>query len=98
MTQCFLLQFHYLTRFLTQDVIPFLNNVIFQYTNPLSFETEPHNIHTIPFSREHRDSYLYYFWYQTIERIHSQNLLPPVIRRRRKFIQNMLSEKQNLNS
>ena len=32
----------------TQDVIPFLNNIIFQYTNPLSFETEPHSVHTIP--------------------------------------------------
>ena len=29
-------------RSLTQDVIPFLNNIIFQYTNPFSFETEPH--------------------------------------------------------
>ena len=28
-------------RSLTQDVIPFLNNIILQYTNPLSFETEP---------------------------------------------------------
>ena len=33
-------------RSLTQDVIPFLNNIIFQRTNPLSFETEHHNIHT----------------------------------------------------
>ena len=34
-------------RSLPQDVIPFLNNITFQYTNPLSFETEPHNIHII---------------------------------------------------
>ena len=34
-------------RSLTQDVIPFLNNLIFQYTNPLPFETEPYTIHTI---------------------------------------------------
>ena len=27
-------------RSLTQDVIPFLHNLIFQYLNPLSFETE----------------------------------------------------------
>ena len=33
-------------RSLTQDVIPFLNNIIFQYTN-LSFETEPILIHTV---------------------------------------------------
>ena len=29
-------------RSLTQDEIPFLHNLIFQYTNSLSFETEPH--------------------------------------------------------
>ena len=28
-------------RSLIQDVTPFLNNLIFQYTNPLPFETEP---------------------------------------------------------
>ena len=33
-------------RSLIQDVTPFLNNIIFQYTNPLP--------------REHCDSYLYY--------------------------------------
>ena len=46
---------------LTQDVIPLLNNIIFQYRNPLSFEAEAHTIHTIPSIREHCDSYLYYF-------------------------------------
>ena len=45
-------------RSLTQDVIPFLNNITFQYTNPLPFETEPHTIHTIRSAREHCDSYL----------------------------------------
>ena len=44
--------------FLTPDVIPFLNNIIFEYTNPLSFETEPHNKHTNPLVREHCGSYL----------------------------------------
>ena len=39
-------------RSLIQDVTPFLNNIIFQYTNPLPFETEPHTIHTIPLARE----------------------------------------------
>ena len=29
-------------RSLIQDVTLFLNNIIFQYTNPLPFETEPH--------------------------------------------------------
>ena len=44
-----------------------MNNLIFQYTNPLPFETEPHAIHTIPLAREHCDSYLYYIRYKTLE-------------------------------
>ena len=44
-------------RSLIQDVTPFLQNIIFQYTNPLPFETEPHILHTIPLIREHCDSY-----------------------------------------
>ena len=40
----------------TQDVKPFLNNLIFQYTNSLPFETETHSIHTIPLIRELLDS------------------------------------------
>ena len=52
-------------RSLIQDVTPFLNNIIFQYTNPLPFETEPHILHTIPLVREHCDSYLYYIQYKT---------------------------------
>ena len=43
------------------DVTPFLHNLIYQYTNPPSFETEAHSIHTIPLLREHLDAYLYYF-------------------------------------
>ena len=50
-------------RSLTHDVIPFLNNFIFQNTNSLSFETEAHIIHTIPLIQEHCDSYLYYLQY-----------------------------------
>ena len=46
-------------RSITQDINPFLRNLIFQYTNPLPFETEPHSIHTKPLLREHLDSYLY---------------------------------------
>ena len=60
-------------RSLTQDVKPFLNNIIFQYTNPLPFETEPHTIHTIPLAREHCDSHLYYNRYKTLEITPSQN-------------------------
>ena len=60
-------------RSLTQDVTPFLNNIIFQYTNLLPFETEPHTIHAIPLAREHCDSYLYYIRYKTLEITPSQN-------------------------
>ena len=45
-------------RSLIQYVTPFLQNIIFQYTNPLPFETETHILHTIPLIREHCDSYL----------------------------------------
>ena len=58
---------------LTQNVIPFLHNLIFQYTNPIPFETEPRTIHTIPLAREHFDSYLYYIRYKTLEITSSQN-------------------------
>ena len=62
----------------TQDVTPFLNNIIFQYTNPLPFETEAHSIHTIPLLREHFDSYLFYFRYKTLEIIPSQKPFQPI--------------------
>ena len=54
-------------------MIPFLNNIIFQYTNPLSFETEPHHIDTNPLIRLHCDSYLYCLRYKTLEPLRSQN-------------------------
>ena len=70
------------TRSLTQDVIPFLHDLIFQYTHPLSFEAEPYSIDTIPLIREHYDSYLYYFRYKTLEINQSQTcfqiLLNPI--------------------
>ena len=59
-------------RSFTQDVIPSLKNLIFQYTNPFPFETEPHSIYTIPLLREHLDSYLYYIRYKTIDITPSQ--------------------------
>ena len=59
-------------RSLIQDVTPFLQNIIFQYTNPLPFETEPHILHTIPLVREHCDSYLYYIHYKTLDITPSQ--------------------------
>ena len=60
-------------RSLIQDVTPFLNNIIFQYTNPLPFETDSHIIHTIPLARELCDSYIYYIRYKTVEITPSQN-------------------------
>ena len=59
-------------RSLIQDVTSFLNNIIFQYTNPLPFETEPHTVHTIPLAREHCDSYFSYIRYKTLEITSSQ--------------------------
>ena len=61
-------------RSLIQDVTPFLNTIIFQYTNPLPFETEPHTLHIIPLAREHCDSYLYFIRYKTLEITSSQFL------------------------
>ena len=59
-------------RSLIQDVTPFLNNIIFQYTNPLPFKIEPHTVHAIPLVREHCDSYLHYIRYKTLEITPSQ--------------------------
>ena len=42
-------------RSLSQDVIPFQNNIIYQNTIPISLETEAHTIHTILLIREHCD-------------------------------------------
>ena len=56
-----------------QDIIPFLHNNLFQYTNPFSFETEPHHLNTIALVREDCDSYLYYLRYKTLEPSRSQN-------------------------
>ena len=62
----------------TQDVIPFLNKLIFQYTNPLSFETEPHSIHIIPLLRQHLDAYLYYIRYKTFDTTPSHQPFPVI--------------------
>ena len=54
-------------RSITHDINPPLQNLIFQYKNPLLFETEPHSIHTIPLLREHLDSYLNYLRFKIYE-------------------------------
>ena len=52
-------------RSLSHDIKPFLTNLIFQYKNPLPFETEARSILTIPLLREHLDSQLFYIRYKT---------------------------------
>ena len=64
-------------RFLTQAVIPFLNNLIFQYTNPIAFETEAHTMHTIPLIPEPFE-FLYYFKYKTLDIKTSQTPFPDI--------------------
>ena len=59
-------------RSITHYINPFLQTLIFQYTNPLTFETEHHSIHTIPLLREHLDSYFYYIRHKTYELTPSQ--------------------------
>ena len=50
---------HRVTRNLSQTLSEFLINLI-NSTVPLSFETFPEDIYTIPLIREHHDSYSYY--------------------------------------
>ena len=49
-----------ITRDVSQTLTHFLNNLIYNSTTPLSFETYPEDIYTAPLIREHHDSYLYY--------------------------------------
>ena len=42
------------------EIKPFLNNIVYNYTKPLSFENEPYSLGTIPLIREHLDTYLFY--------------------------------------
>ena len=42
------------------EIKPFLHNIVYNYTQPLSFENEPYGLKTIPLIREHRDTYLFY--------------------------------------
>ena len=47
-------------------VVKFIQNIISHYTQPLSFENEPHTIETIPLIREHLDTYLFYIRYKVL--------------------------------
>ena len=42
------------------EIKPFLHNIVYNYTKPLSFENEPYSLETIPLIREHLDTYLFY--------------------------------------
>ena len=39
---------------------PFLHNIVYNYTKPLSFEMEPYSLETIPLIKELLDTYLFY--------------------------------------
>ena len=47
-------------RHINKDLIPFLENIMYNYTNSLDCEQEPHTITSFTLIREHLDSYLYY--------------------------------------
>ena len=42
------------------EIKPFLNNIVYNYTKPLSFENEPYSLETILLIEEHLDTYLFY--------------------------------------
>ena len=48
------------TRDTSQTLTQFLNNLIYNSTTHLPFETYPEDIYTFPLISEHHDSYLYY--------------------------------------
>ena len=42
------------------EIKPFLHNIVYNYTKPLSFENEPYSLEAIPLIRENLDTYLFY--------------------------------------
>ena len=42
------------------EIKPLLHIFFYDYTHPLPFENEPYSLETIPFIREHLDTYLFY--------------------------------------
>ena len=42
------------------EIKAFLHNIVYSYTQPLSFENEPCSLETIPLIREHLHTYLFY--------------------------------------
>ena len=49
------------------ELKPFLQNIIYNYTQPLTFENEPFTLETIPLIREHLDTYLFYIRYRVTD-------------------------------
>ena len=47
-------------RVVKTEIKPFLRNIVYNFTTPLSFENEPHTLETIYLIREHLDTYLCY--------------------------------------
>ena len=47
------------------EIKPFLHNIVYNYTQPLSFENEPYSLETIPLIREHLDTYVFYIGYRS---------------------------------
>ena len=47
------------------EIKPFLHEIVYNYTQPLSFENEPYSLETIPLFREHLDTYLFYIRYRS---------------------------------
>ena len=47
-----------------REITPFLQNIINNYTQPLSFENEPFTIETIPLIREHLETCFFYIRYR----------------------------------
>ena len=45
------------------EIKPFLHNIVYNFTQPPSFQSEPYDLETIPLIREHLDTYLFYFRY-----------------------------------
>ena len=55
----------------------FLHIIVYNYTQPLSFENEPYSLETIHLIREHLDTYLFYIRHRQLflRNIHHSKLL-----------------------
>ena len=60
-------------RALIVDAIRFTENLIYNSTNSLPFETKLNSIYSIPLIREHHDAYLYFINSKTCEASYSDN-------------------------